>query len=94
MAVLDFCKSKRAATLTERERELLKYFRQLPFDRQDAHINFMRMHVDKEFYKRVRKDAQAYMQRAERGKKEKPLSDADARRQALKILANDEQQSL
>ncbi len=94
MAVLDFCRSKRAATLTERERELLKYFRQLPFDRQDTHIDFMRMYVDKEFCKRVRKDAQAYMQRAERGKKEKPLSDADARRQALKILANDEQQSL
>lgn len=94
MAVLDFCKSKRAATLTERERELLKYFRQLPFDRQDTHIDFMRMYVDKEFCKRVRKDAQAYMQRAERGKKEKPLSDPDARRQALKILANDEQQSL
>ena len=94
MAVLDFCKSKRAATLTERERELLKYFRQLPFDRQDTHIDFMRMYVNKEFCKRVRKDAQAYMQRAELGKKEKPLSDADARRQALKILANDGQQSL
>lgn len=94
MAVLDFCKSKRAATLTERERELLKYFRQLPFDRQDTHIDFVRMYVDKEFCKRVREDTKAYMQRAERGKKEKPLSDADARRQALKILANDEQQSL
>lgn len=94
MAVLDFCKSKRAATLTERERELLKYFRQLPFDRQDTHIDFMRIYVNKEFCKRVRKDAQAYMQRAELGKKEKPLSDADARRQALKILANDGQQSL
>lgn len=94
MAVLDFCKSKRAATLTERERELLKYFRQLPFDRQELHIDFARMYVDKEFHKRVREDAQAYMQRVERGKKEKPLSDADARRQALKILANDEQQSL
>ena len=94
MAVLDFCNSKRAATLTERERELLKYFRQLPFDRQDTHIDFMRMYVDKDFRKRVREDAQAYMQRAERGKKEKPLSDPDAKRKALKILANDEQQSL
>lgn len=93
MAVLDFCKSKRAATLTERERELLKYF-PFPFDRQDKYIDFMRMYVDKEFCKRVQEGAQAYMQRAERGKKEKPLSDADARRQALKILANDEQQSL
>lgn len=91
MAVLDFCKSKRAATLTERERELLKYFRQLPFDRQDAHVGFMRMYVDKEFCKRVQEDVQAYMQRVERGKKEKPLSGANARRQALKILANDEQ---
>ena len=54
MAVLDFCKSKRAATLTERERELLKYFRQLPFDRQDTHIDFMRMYVDKAFGKKLK----------------------------------------
>lgn len=74
MAVLDFCKSKRAATLTERERELLKYFRQLPFDRQDTHIDFVRMYVDKEFCKRVREDAKAYMQRAERGKKKSRLA--------------------
>ena len=94
MAVLDFCRAHKAATLTEREKELLKYFRQLPFDRQDTHIDFMRMYVDKDFCKSVREGAQAYVQRAEREKKEKPLSDPDARRQALKILANDEQQSL
>lgn len=94
MAVLDFCRAHKAATLTEKERELLKYFRQLPFERQEDHIDFIRMYVDKDFCKDTKGKAEAYTQRAESGKKEKPLSDADARRQALKILANDEQQSL
>lgn len=45
-------------------------------------------------HERKRQRQKATAGNIKEAQKEKPLSDADARRQALKILANDEQQSL
>ena len=78
-AVLDFHKSTGTAILTEQEKELLKYFRQVSFNEREIYWGYVRMRVDEEYCNYIH----TWMQQ-----KEKPLSDANAKRQELKILAN------